>query len=45
MLSLAVFFSGSVSIFELDPGFFYSEAVIVRIDEACLGLRESMIYK
>jgi len=40
MSALAVFFSGSVSRFELDSGFLYSEAVIVRIDEVCLGLRE-----
>ena len=37
---LAVSFSGSVSRFELDSGFFYSEAVIVRINEVCLGLGE-----
>ena len=40
MSGLAVFFSGSVSRFELSSGFFYSEAVIVRIDEICLGLGE-----
>ena len=38
MSSLTVFFSGSVSRFELDSGFLYSEEVIVRIDEVCLGL-------
>ena len=40
MSGLAVFFSGSVSIVDLDSGFFYSEAVIIRIHEVCLGLRE-----
>ena len=40
MAGLAVFFSGSVFIFDLDSGFLYSETVIVRIDEVCLGLRE-----
>jgi len=40
MSGLAVSFSGSVSKFELDLDFLYSEAVIVRIDEACLGLGE-----
>jgi len=38
MSGLAVFFSESVSRFELDLGFFYSEAVIVYINEVCLGL-------
>ena len=40
MSGLAVSFSESVSEFELDSGFFYFEAVIVRIDEVCLGLEE-----
>ena len=40
MLGLAVFFSGSVSRFELDLSFLYSEAVIVRIDKVCLELGE-----
>ena len=40
MSGLAVFFSGSVSGFELDSGFLYSKAVIVRIDEGYLGLEE-----
>jgi len=40
MLGLTVFFSGSVSRFELNSSFFYSEAVIVRIDEVCLGVGE-----
>ena len=38
MLSLAVFFSGSIFRFDLDSGFLYSEAVIVRIDKVCLEL-------
>ena len=37
---LTISFSGSVFKFDLDSGFFYSEAVIVRIDEVCLGLGE-----
>ena len=40
MVGLTVSFSGSVFRFELDSGFLYSEAVIVRIDEVCLGLKE-----
>ena len=40
MTGLAVFFSGSIFRFELNSGFLYSEAVIVRIDEVYLGLRE-----
>jgi len=40
MSGLAVSFSESVSKFELDSGFFYSEAVISRIDELCLELGE-----
>jgi len=40
MMDLAVSFSGFVSRFELDSAFLYSEAVIVRIDEVCLGLGE-----
>jgi len=40
MSSLTVSFSGSVSKFELDLGFFYYEAVIVRINEVYLGLGE-----
>ena len=41
MSGLTVLFSGSVSGIELDSSFLYSEAVIVRIDEVCLGLREN----
>jgi len=37
---LTVSISGSVFRFELDSGFFYSDAVIVSIDEVCLGLGE-----
>ena len=40
MSCLTIFFSRSVSRFELDSGFFYSEIVIVHIDEVCLGLGE-----
>ena len=40
MSGLTVSFSGSVSGFELGSGFFYSEAVIVHIDEHCLGVEE-----
>ena len=40
MSDLAVSFSGYVFRFELDSGFLYSEAVIVRIDEVCLGLEK-----
>ena len=40
MSGLAVSFSGSVSRFELDLGFLYTEAVIVRIDEVYLALGE-----
>jgi len=40
MSGLTVFFSGSVSGFKLDSGSLYSESVIVRIDEVCLGLGE-----
>ena len=36
MAGVVVFFSRSVSRFELDSGFFYSEAVIVRINEVCI---------
>ena len=39
MAGLAVFL-GSVFRFELDLGFLYSEAMIVRIDEICLELGE-----
>jgi len=39
MAGLAVFF-GYISRFELDLGFFYCEAVIVFIDEVCLGLEK-----
>ena len=35
---LTVFFSVSVYIFDLNSSFIYSEAVIVRIDEVCLGV-------
>jgi len=38
---LTVFFSGSVSSFELDLSFFSSGAMIVRIDGVCIGLGES----
>ena len=40
MSGLTVSFSGSVSGFELDSGFLYSEAVIIHIDEVCLELEE-----
>ena len=40
MVGLAVFFSEFVFRFELDSGFLYSEAMIVRIDGVCLGLGE-----
>jgi len=40
MSGVAVSFSRYVSRFELDSDFFYSEAVIVRIDKVCLGLGE-----
>ena len=40
MVGLAVSFSGSVSRFELDSSFLYSEVVIVHIDEVCLGIGE-----
>jgi len=40
MAGQTVSFPGSVFIFELDLGFLYSEAVIIRIDEVCLGLEE-----
>jgi len=40
MSDLAVSFSRSVFRFELDSGFLYSEAVIIRIDEVCLELEE-----
>ena len=40
MSGLTVFFFGFVFRFELDSGFLYSEVVIVRIDEVCLGLSE-----
>ena len=38
MSGLTVFFSEFVSGFELDSDFLYSEALIVHIDEVCLGL-------
>ena len=37
MSGLAIFFSRSVSRFELDSDFLYSEAVLDHIDEVCLG--------
>ena len=40
MAGLTVSFSESVSRFDLNLGFLYSEAVIVRIDEICLRLGE-----
>ena len=40
MSGLVVFCSGSVSGSELDSGFLYSEAVIVRIDKVYLELGE-----
>jgi len=40
MAGLTVSFSRSVSRFELDSDFLYSEEVIVRIDEVCLGIGE-----
>ena len=40
MAGMTVFFSGSTSRFVLDLDFLYSEVVIVRIDEICLGLGE-----
>jgi len=40
MAGLTVSFSESVSRFELNSGFLYSEAVTVRIDEVCLELGE-----
>ena len=40
MAGLTVSFSGSVSRFELNLSFLYSETVIVRIDEVCLELGE-----
>jgi len=40
MAGLTVFFSGFIFRFELNSGILYSEAVIVRIDEVCLGLGE-----
>ena len=40
MSGLVVFFSGSVSRFELNSSFLYSEVGIVRIDEVCLELGE-----
>ena len=40
MSGLTVFFSGFVSIFELDSDFHYSEAVIDHIHEVCLGVGE-----
>jgi len=40
MAGLTVFFSESVSRFELDSDFLYSEVVIVRIDEVYLELGE-----
>ena len=45
MAGQTVSFPGSVFIFELDLGFLYSKAVIVRIDEICLGLNSFMVYK
>ena len=38
---LVVFFSGSVSSFELDSSFLSSGVMIVRIDGVCIGLGES----
>jgi len=35
---LTVFFSRSVFSFELDSSFLFSEAVIIHIDEVCIGL-------
>ena len=40
MSGLTIFFFESVSRFELDSSFLYSEVMIVRIDEVCLGLGE-----
>jgi len=40
MSDLAVSFFWICFEFELDSSFFYSEAVIVRIDGVCLGLEE-----
>ena len=40
MADLVIFFSGSIFRFELDSDFLYFEAIIVRIDELCLGLGE-----
>jgi len=40
MSGLAVSFSGSLFRFELDSGFLYSEAVIVRLNKVCLELGE-----
>jgi len=37
---LTIFFLGFVFSFELDSSFISSEAVNVRIDGVCLGLRE-----
>ena len=38
-VSLAVFFSGYVSRFELDSSFLYFEAAIVHIDESLFRIR------
>ena len=40
MAGVTFLFSESVSGFELDLCFLYSEAVIVHIDEVCLGLEK-----
>ena len=40
MSGLAVSFFGFVFRFDLDSGFLISEAVIVCIDEVCLGIGE-----
>ena len=40
MMGLAVSFFRFIFRFELDSSFLYSEAVIVCIDEVCLGLGE-----
>ena len=40
-LGLAVFFSGTVSSFNLDSSFLSSGTMIVRIDDVCIGLKES----
>ena len=40
MSGLIVSFSGSVFSLELNLNFLSSEAVIVRIDEVCIGLKD-----